>query len=68
MESDHDAFRDCQEDQQLIDDVYFKNHLWAYAAAMPGDEGDDVHPENVIYSLQSLIDSTFVGVCNQVQL
>ena len=51
----------------INDDVYFKNHLGSYAAAMPGDEGD-VHPENVIYSLQSLIDPTWIGVCDQVQL
>ena len=48
MESDHDAFRDCQEDQQLIDDDYFKNHFWASATAMPRDEGD-LHPEKVIF-------------------
>ena len=54
MESNHDAFRDCQEDQQLIDDVYFKNHLWAYAAAMPGDEGDDVHPDRPQRSIETI--------------
>ena len=64
MESDHDAFRDCQEDQQLIDDVYFN---WASATALPRDEGD-LHPENIIYSLQSLSDPTLIGVCDQVQL